>query len=179
MAPTATAAMTLAIALDESLTKTLVPNVVRDRLRANRVFSSLSVRLVRTVEIVSIAKLAGFEALLFDLEHSSLSLETTAQLSQAALLAGICPLVRVPYNSSEWISRVLDAGAQGVVVPHVSTLSPLLSCSGLLTGPIADQDGTGRQERRQLVALLPAGLPLRYRRSATLWLSECASGGSE
>jgi 2-keto-3-deoxy-L-rhamnonate aldolase RhmA len=33
----------------------------------------------------------------------------------------VTPIVRVPANSSEWISRVLDGGAQAVIVPHVNT----------------------------------------------------------
>lgn len=31
------------------------------------------------------------------------------------------PIVRVPANSSEWISRALDGGAQAVIVPHVNS----------------------------------------------------------
>lgn len=33
----------------------------------------------------------------------------------------ITPIVRVPSNCSEWISRVLDGGAQAVIVPHVNS----------------------------------------------------------
>lgn len=33
----------------------------------------------------------------------------------------ITPIVRVPANTSDYISRVLDGGAQGVIVPHVNS----------------------------------------------------------
>jgi len=41
----------------------------------------MTVRLVSSVEIVRIAKTAGFDAIYVDLEHSAFSLETTGQLS--------------------------------------------------------------------------------------------------
>ena len=37
----------------------------------------------------------------------------------AALEAGIAPLVRVPANTPDYIARVLEGGALGVIAPHV------------------------------------------------------------
>lgn len=49
-----------------------------------------------------------------------LSLENTAQLCTTGILAGITPFVRVPYRCGDgFVQRVLDAGAMGVVFPHV------------------------------------------------------------
>ncbi|HEU5179099.1 MAG TPA: aldolase/citrate lyase family protein [Burkholderiales bacterium] len=76
-------------------------------------------RLVSSVEIVRIAKTAGFDAIYIDLEHSAFSLETTCQISVMALEAGIPALVRVPARTPEYISRVLDGGALGVIAPGV------------------------------------------------------------
>ncbi|MFK5283026.1 aldolase/citrate lyase family protein, partial [Lacticaseibacillus paracasei] len=44
------------------------------------------------------------------------------QLSLAALAHNITCLVRVPANEPSWISRCLDGGATGVIVPHVSSV---------------------------------------------------------
>src|SRR5499427_10789824 len=79
----------------------------------------MTVRLVRSIEIAQIARTAGFDTLYVDVEHSSLSLETTGQICIAALAAEIAPFVRVPANTPEYISRVLDGGALGVIAPHV------------------------------------------------------------
>jgi 4-hydroxy-2-oxoheptanedioate aldolase len=79
----------------------------------------MTVRLVSSVEIVRIAKTAGFDAIYIDLEHSSFSIETTGQISVMALEAGIPALVRVPARTPEYISRVLDGGALGVIAPGV------------------------------------------------------------
>ena len=69
------------------------------------------VRMVPGVEIVRIAKSAGFDTLYIDLEHSSFSIHTASQICIMALEAGIPAFVRVPANTPEHISRVLDGGA--------------------------------------------------------------------
>lgn len=79
----------------------------------------MTVRLVRGIEIVAIAKTAGFDSIYIDMEHSSFSFETTSQICMAAIAIGVAPFVRVPANTPEYISRVLDGGALGIIVPHV------------------------------------------------------------
>jgi 2-keto-3-deoxy-L-rhamnonate aldolase RhmA len=97
----------------------LLRNHVKDKLARGEVVASMTVRLVRGIEIARIAKTAGFDSLYVDLEHSSFSLETTGQICVAAMEVGITPLVRVP--SVAEVSRVLDAGALGVIAPHVQS----------------------------------------------------------
>src|SRR4029077_19909083 len=94
-------------------------NHVKEKLGRGEAVASMTVRLIRGIEIARIAKTAGFDSLYVDLEHSSFSLETTGQICMAALEAGITPLVRVP--SVAQVSRVLDAGALGVIAPHVQS----------------------------------------------------------
>jgi 4-hydroxy-2-oxoheptanedioate aldolase len=94
-------------------------NPVKERLARGEVVASMTVRLVQGVEIVRIAKAAGFDTLYIDLEHSSFSVHTASQISIMALEAGIPALVRVPANTPEYISRVLDGGALGVIAPGV------------------------------------------------------------
>ena len=95
----------------------IVRNHVKDRLARGEVVSSMTVRLVRGVEIARIAKTAGFDSLYVDMEHSSFSLETTSQICMAALEIGITPFVRVPGAGD--VQRILDAGALGIIAPHV------------------------------------------------------------
>jgi 4-hydroxy-2-oxoheptanedioate aldolase len=97
----------------------ILRNVVKEKLARDEVVASMTVRLVRTIEIAHIAKTAGFDSLYVDVEHSSFSLETTSQICIAALAVGITPLVRVPNGRPEYVCRTLDGGALGVIVPHV------------------------------------------------------------
>jgi 2-keto-3-deoxy-L-rhamnonate aldolase RhmA len=97
----------------------IVRNNVKEKLARGEVVASMTVRLSRSVEIARIAKTAGFDSIYVDVEHSSLSLETTSQICIAALDAGIAPFVRVPSTRPEHVSRALDCGALGVIAPHI------------------------------------------------------------
>jgi 4-hydroxy-2-oxoheptanedioate aldolase len=97
----------------------ILRNNVKEKLKRGEVVSSMTVRLVRGIEIARIAKTAGFDMIYVDVEHSSFSLDTTGQICMAALEMGIAPFVRVPANTPEYISRVLDGGALGVIAPHI------------------------------------------------------------
>src|ERR1700730_14014146 len=97
----------------------ILRNNVKEKLKRDEVVASMTVRLIRTVEIARIARTAGFDTLYVDIEHSSFSLETCGQICMAALEAGIAPFVRVPANTPDYISRVLDRGALGVIAPHI------------------------------------------------------------
>jgi 4-hydroxy-2-oxoheptanedioate aldolase len=71
-----------------------------------------------TVEVIAGA---GFDWLLLDCEHSPNDLENLlTQLQAAAPYPSHC-VVRVPWNDMVTIKRVLDIGAQSVLVPYVST----------------------------------------------------------
>lgn len=64
---------------------------------------------------------AGFDWLVVDLEHSTISIEQAGDLIRVIDLAGSSPLVRLTSNNVEQIKRVMDAGAHGIVVPNVNS----------------------------------------------------------
>jgi 4-hydroxy-2-oxoheptanedioate aldolase len=97
----------------------ILRNNVKEKLERDEVVASMTVRLIRTVEIARIARTAGFDTLYVDIEHSSFSLDACGQICMAALEAGIAPFVRVPANTPDYVSRVLDGGALGVIAPHI------------------------------------------------------------
>lgn len=69
--------------------------------------------------IVEIAGWAGFDFVQIDQEHTAFGFETIEGLIRAADAVGMCSIVRVAENNPKDIARVLEAGAQGVVVPQV------------------------------------------------------------
>lgn len=71
-----------------------------------------------TVEIVAGARP---DFLCIDTEHSPISDALLTDMIRAAELAGVPVLVRVRGKAPEHIAAALDAGAEGVLVPHVST----------------------------------------------------------
>src|SRR6516225_3217527 len=64
---------------------------------------------------------AGFAWLTVDLEHSLVDWETATHMFAATADAGCTALARVPANRHDHIKRVLDNGAQGIVVPMVNS----------------------------------------------------------
>lgn len=66
---------------------------------------------------------AGADAAFIDLEHVSYELETAQRLIIAAEGARISPIVRPAHVDPSVVSRLLDAGAHGIVFPHVESCS--------------------------------------------------------
>jgi 4-hydroxy-2-oxoheptanedioate aldolase len=71
-----------------------------------------------TVELIAGA---GFDWILLDTEHSPSDLENLLTQLQAAAPYATHPVVRIPWNDMVTIKRVLDIGAQSLLVPYVST----------------------------------------------------------
>jgi len=115
--------------------RTLLRNNVRDKLARDEVVASMIVRLTRGVEIARIAASAGFDTLYVDLEHNAFSMETAGQVCQAAQLAGVTPFARVPTLGPEYVQRVMDAGAMGVIAPHVRSAEEAKALVGMVKFP--------------------------------------------
>lgn len=98
-----------------------VRNTAKERLAAGELALGMGIRISRTVEVAKMMKTCGYDWLFIDMEHSTLDLDSAAQLCVAAQSAGVAPVVRVPGYEHHHASRVLDGGAQGIVVPHVDT----------------------------------------------------------
>lgn len=94
-------------------------NSARQKLAADGLVLCMGLRQARSVDIAMIAAESGFDSVYVDLQHSPLSLETASAICAGSIGLGITPLVRVPGHAADWISRVLDGGAQGVIVPNV------------------------------------------------------------
>lgn len=97
------------------------PNRTKEKLAAGQLVIGMGVRQARTIDIAAIGATCGFDWLFIDMEHGSFDLDTASAISCAALPLGITPLVRVPGKEHHHASRMLDNGAQGIVVPHVET----------------------------------------------------------
>src|SRR5246127_3556557 len=100
-----------------------VRNVAREKLEQGQLSLGVGVRMTRSVEIAKAMAVAGFDWLFLDMEHGVMSLEACAQISTAALDAGIAPIARVPNGEYAIATRALDNGALGIVMPHVDTVA--------------------------------------------------------
>ena len=64
---------------------------------------------------------AGFEWLVIDMEHTSIDLTTAHNLIATIQANNMKALVRVSKNEEVIIKKVLDMGADGIVVPMVKS----------------------------------------------------------
>ena len=97
-------------------------NRVKKLLREGKVVIGTMVTEVRSSSIAQMLSTAGFDCMFIDSEHSSFSIDMVADLILAAKAADIVSVVRVPSRKEHHLmSRPLDAGAQGLLVPRVET----------------------------------------------------------
>jgi len=90
---------------------------------------------------VELAALAGFEFVVLECEHGSANLETLSNHLRAARARGIGAMVRVPAGDWGFVQRVLDIGADGVLVPHVSNVSAVTRAVSAVRYPPAGHRG--------------------------------------
>ena len=100
---------------------------MRARIDADDLVLCMALTQARSADVPWLAAAAGYDAVYVDLEHTATSFETTALLCSAAIGAGITPLVRVPSHDHQYLTRSLDIGAMGVIVPHVDTVEEAAS----------------------------------------------------
>lgn len=93
-------------------------------------------------EIVEVLALVGFDWLLVDLEHGSLSVQDAQRAIQA--VAGRCfTVIRVPEATAENVKRVLDTGCDGIIAPHVNSAEEARRIVALAKYPPAGERSVG------------------------------------
>lgn len=95
------------------------------------------------VSAVEILSHAGFEWLVVDLEHTDIDYTRAKQLIAAIQGNGMQALVRVSKNEDVVIKRVLDFGADGIIVPMVCSRADAEQAVSLATYPPRGTRGVG------------------------------------
>jgi 2-keto-3-deoxy-L-rhamnonate aldolase RhmA len=100
---------------------TIKTNPMKASLAAGRVQIGTWLNLVRNPAILTLLKSAGLDYARIDMEHSSPSIETVADMAVLGRALDFPIVVRPPEGSREWITRLLDVGVWGLHVPQVDT----------------------------------------------------------
>jgi len=93
--------------------------------------------------IIEIMASAGFDWLTIDLEHSVIDLSKAQELISQIQASGISALVRVSKNEEVVIKRVMDAGANGVIVPSVNSVAEAEQAVASVKYPPSGHRGVG------------------------------------
>ena len=105
---------------------------LKKRLAHNELVAGPMIFEFFTPGIAQLAKVAGAEFILYDMEHSGADIESIKTQCGHCRGLDITPLVRVPVGEYHFIARVLDAGAHGVMVPMVESVEQarhIVACS--------------------------------------------------
>ncbi len=86
---------------------------------------------------------AGFDWLCIDLEHTVIDYSGAQQLIMAIQSKGLKAFVRVGENSPLIIKRVLDAGADGIIVPSVNSAKEARKAVNAIKYPPEGTRGVG------------------------------------
>jgi len=93
--------------------------------------------------IIEIMASAGFEWLVIDMEHTSIDLTTAHNLIATIQANDMKALVRVSKNEEVIIKRILDMGADGIIVPMVKNKKEALDAINYAKYPPIGKRGVG------------------------------------
>ncbi|MGP3534692.1 HpcH/HpaI aldolase family protein [Microbacterium sp. RD1] len=127
------------------------------------------------VESVELAALAGFDFVVIDLEHSPLDLQTMYAQIGVARLSGVAPIVRIPAADAGLIQRVLDAGAEGIMVPHVDTADQAARVVRMMRFPPVGTRGVGGTSRAGAWGALPREEYVRFGQEEVVLIAQLES----
>lgn len=91
-------------------------NRMRYKLRAGQIVLGAGISLADPVVTEALAPSVDF--VWIDLEHNAMSMESMLGHLIAARAGGCASIVRIPTNDPGWVKRVLDSGAEGIILPR-------------------------------------------------------------
>lgn len=92
---------------------------LKEKINKNRVTIGSWITVAHP-SVVDVMSSAGFEWLVVDIEHTSIGLDSLHVLISQIQANGAKALVRVSKNEEVIIKRVLDIGAEGIIVPMIN-----------------------------------------------------------
>ena len=91
-------------------------NNMRAKLRAGEIVLGAGITLSDPTVTEALARSVDF--VWIDLEHNATTTEAMLGHLIAARAGGAASLVRIPSNDVGWVKRVLDSGAEGIILPR-------------------------------------------------------------
>ena len=92
---------------------------------------------------VEVTARSGLDFLCIDWEHAQIARDTIENMVRASDVHHVPAMVRVPGHGQEAIAAALDSGAQGVLVPRVSTAAQALAAVKASRYPPSGERGVG------------------------------------
>ncbi len=93
-----------------------------ERLRDGEKIVGTMVRLIRNSAVAHLAKFAELDFFMLDMEHGAFSIENAEDIAKQARALNVGIFARVPELARGYVSRLLDAGVEGIMVPMISSV---------------------------------------------------------
>jgi 2-keto-3-deoxy-L-rhamnonate aldolase RhmA len=122
-------------------------NQTRERLLRGETVFGCGLQCYRSPEIARTFAAAGFDYVFIDMEHGTFDLETVQDTVKVSLENGITPIVRVAELLYSLVARLLDAGAQGIILPRVEDPKLLAEAISWMRFPPEGKRGYGVNPR--------------------------------
>ena len=94
-------------------------NKAKEKLKAGGVVTTISG--LSSSDIIDFLGPMGFDAAWLETEHGSVTWDQLGDMTRACDLWGVTPITRVNANEPWLVTRTLDRGSMGIVVPHVNS----------------------------------------------------------
>lgn len=133
---------------------------------------------IPAMESVELIAQAGFDFVVVDLEHSAMSAESAYRQIGVAALSGVSPIVRVPNLDAGLVGRLLDAGAEGIMLPHVDTASHARKAVRAMRFPPLGERGVGPTGRAGRWGMLPHAEYVRFAQEEVVFIAQLESAAA-
>ena len=101
----------------------LRPNRVLERIRAGKYVLCGTSTPYPSPKISEMMGLIGFDCLWIDMEHQDYSYDQAFNMCLACRATGMEPMIRIRKEGDHSFYRAFEAGATGIMVPHVRTIA--------------------------------------------------------
>ena len=95
---------------------------LREKMKSGQKVYGTMLRVSRNPAVCYLAKNASLDFVMFDCEHGNYSYESLHDMFLMGKALGLNGLLRVPQLSKDHISRALDCGAAGAMIPMTETV---------------------------------------------------------
>ena len=118
-------------------------NTTKERLKDGGLVYGTSLGGCLEPELPIVLAAAGLDFFFIDTEHSTTTYAQVQRLCRTGRGAGVIPLVRVTQNEPWLISRALDVGAMGIIVPRIHSAAEARAAMDALKFPPLGHRGYG------------------------------------
>lgn len=110
---------------------------------------------IPSLQTVELLAHAGFDFVVIDMEHAPLALDRVYDLIFASQRMGMAALVRLPDHLGSPIQPLLDAGADGLLVPRITSPDVAASITARMVFAPVGERGLGLTSRAGRWSLMP------------------------